>query len=221
MLLPADRLAGRVPVEIAGCGKVLRFTMESLAALEEIDDGRSFVHILWAMLIHEDRSIAPEDLEDAIDPYQSADLFAAVRLCMELSSAKFDKPANVDPQKKADWPRLWSYAHYELGLQGDAFWGLTQKQFAALSDRHEEAYVVSLHGSAKLCALYAEAHRDEKKRPEAFSPADFLPDLKREREKKTKPVADVGEKVKNLFACMGARQVKATPVNVLEKMAHA
>jgi Phage tail assembly chaperone protein, TAC len=64
---------------------------------------------------------------------------------------------------------------YDLRLTPAEFWDLTPREFNALWDRHIAAEERHDRRIALICTLYANAHRDEKKRSTAFEITDFMP----------------------------------------------
>ena len=63
----------------------------------------------------------------------------------------------------------------DLGLTSDAFWALTPAQFQLLWRRHLAREERQDRRFSLLATLYANAHRDEKRRPMPYTIEDFLP----------------------------------------------
>lgn len=61
----------------------------------------------------------------------------------------------------------------DFRLSGDD-WFITPVEFGALGQRFNEKRNEELYGSAMICSMLANIHRDTKKRPEPFQPSDFL-----------------------------------------------
>jgi hypothetical protein len=195
---------------------VLRFTLEAMAAIEGrrgLAGAQQLMMMLWAMLLHEDRPMTLEELGDMIDHAEALPLSNAVHECLSLAAPP---PAHRQrPASPPDWMRLWSYADQDLGVSTDRFWRLTPRQFAALSDRHEEAYIRSLHGAAMVSTTLANIHRDAKKHAAPYTPAGLYPALftaptepRPERAKKIEAVRDLKAESRRIFAAMGERTQK-------------
>ncbi len=67
----------------------------------------------------------------------------------------------------------------ELGLRGDD-WFITPRELEALIKRHNSVQRNGLLGAAMVCSLLANINRDESKRKEPFTVADFMPGEKTE-----------------------------------------
>ena len=171
--------------------------------------------ILWCCLLHEGRDLDPESLGELIDQQETRAMVEAVQECLRLSTVETPTANGKRPKVQSDWPRLWSYGIHDLRLTDGQFWSLTPRQFQALSDRHEDAMRRALHPGAMVCSTLANLHRDPKKRPEPFTPADFLPALQikadPERPKKIEAVKDIATKTRELFASIGTKTVHVKP----------
>lgn len=215
-LSPRAQLNGAVPVQIAGEQRVLRFTMEALAACNtyaaELGVGQ-LLTLTWAMLLHEEPELDMETFSDRLDLADIAPLSHAVRQCLDLCTAPGKKTAGK--ATRADWARLWSFAEYDLRLSEDRFWSLTPRQFAALSDRFEEGYRRSLHGAALVGTALANIHRDTKRYPQALTTQQVYPGLfaspDPETEKKLAAARDVSAECRQIMTAIGARTVKIAP----------
>lgn len=64
---------------------------------------------------------------------------------------------------------------YDLGLASDAFWRLTPRRFAALCRRRRDEVRRADQRAALVACLIANANRDRKRRPKAFTVEDFMP----------------------------------------------
>lgn len=218
-LTPRERLSARVSVQVAGQQRVLRFTMDAMAAIDsQVTTGSldRLLLLLWAMLRHDQPGLCIETLSDRLDYYTEASRISeAVSECLGMSVARDAGPSahKKDKAEAADWPKIWSYARYELRLSDDEFWSLTPLQFSLLSDRHEERRVLDLHGSAIVASVVANANRDAKKQPRPFTPADFLPDLKRadKRREEVHAVRDLRERSREIFAMFGEQHIRVEP----------
>lgn len=63
----------------------------------------------------------------------------------------------------------------DLGLTADYFWSLTPAQFQLLWRRHLAREERMDRRFSLLATLYANVHRDEKRRPMPYTIEDFLP----------------------------------------------
>ena len=165
----------------------------------------------WAMRLHDRPNLDREAMGEELDSDELPALSRDVSLCLKLSTADTKGPAGGEPP---DWMRLWSYAEHDLRIPEERFWMLTPRQFAALSERHEEAYIRSLNGAAMVTATLANINRDKEKHPAPFTIEDFLPKLLSkapERADKVKAAKDLRKYSQNLFASMGGRTVKVVP----------
>jgi hypothetical protein len=152
------------------------------------------------------------ELADEIDPIE---IGAAVRECLDLGSlpaaAGVGRPKT---QRKPDWMLLWSHAQHELRLTADEFWSLTPRQFAALNDRHAEAYRRALEGAAMITATLLNINRDPQKHPTPIQPADLLPGPKLVPRRAPADVDPVVQS-RRIFGALGERTVivqKTKPV---------
>lgn len=76
----------------------------------------------------------------------------------------------------------------DLGLSLKEFWRLTPRQLRFLSERYAALRREQWAPFAMLASLYANVHRDEKKRPTPFSALDFMPaEAEPEAEKEKTP----------------------------------
>lgn len=66
----------------------------------------------------------------------------------------------------------------DLGLSRAEFWELTPRRFGAMMDRFIDREIRHERRTGMLAALYANAHRDEKERPDPFAIEDFAPALR-------------------------------------------
>lgn len=194
--------------------------MDGLAAfyaeVGEPDGGpRTLRALLWAML--GDEQLTPRHVGALIGPHEMQAAAAAVTdtlaLCMPPRG-----PARAD-RTPIDWWRVWSFARLDLGLSDTDFWGLTPRQFCALTDRHRDAFDRLLTGHAMTCAVYANVHRDEEKRPQPFQPADFMPNWdasakQTEDEKKLAEVKRLRAKMASLRGLLGAVEETVNPEEV-------
>lgn len=69
----------------------------------------------------------------------------------------------------------------EMGYSAAAFWDLTLPEFTLASRGYRSAQQREDFRIGTIAALFANLHRDEKKRPEPFVPADFFASLPRPR----------------------------------------
>lgn len=211
-----QQLDGAVPVTIAGEPRVLRLTLEAMAEYQHLAPTSRLegaMVALWAMLLHDGRGTTFEDLGEALDGGDVQALMPAVQRCMDLCSAP--PSGEKSHNKPMDWMHLWSYAEIDLRISEDRFWMLTPRQFSALSDRHEEAYLRSLHGAAVVSTTLANIHRDSKKHEQAFTPQELFPALFKlaeqrepERVKRLEAAQDLRAQSRRIFAQMGGRTVK-------------
>ena len=70
---------------------------------------------------------------------------------------------------------MWAAGLYDLGLTAATFWEMTPAHFAALYRRHKSAVEHNDRWFALLASMYANVHRDEKRRSHPFSIEDFMP----------------------------------------------
>jgi len=71
---------------------------------------------------------------------------------------------------------LWAFGRYDLQLGEDEFWGLTLREFNALSERHKDNQDWLNYRAALICAVMANMWRDSKTKP--YTPDDFMPTKK-------------------------------------------
>lgn len=68
---------------------------------------------------------------------------------------------------------MWAFGRFDLHLGEDEFWGLTLREFNALSERHKDNQDWLNYRSALICAVMANMWRG--KNTKAFIPNDFMP----------------------------------------------
>ena len=191
-----QELRGSVPVVIEGQPHILRFTLESLAAIEgDRSTGIDQVMaVLSAMLLHEGTILDYDEMDSAA----LSALDEPIRRCLDLSSSQ-SKPSR--DRKPADWMKLWSYAEYDLRISEDRFWSLTPRQFHALSERHMEAEL-------RRDLLQMNINRDREKNPQPFTVAGILREGRDSRSEKVEAVEDVQAASRRIFDSMGGKTVK-------------
>lgn len=67
---------------------------------------------------------------------------------------------------------------YDLNLSEEDFWGLTLKEFNALSERYTSNQEWLTYRSALICSVLANTVRDPKRKRTPFTPQDFMPGKK-------------------------------------------
>ena len=74
---------------------------------------------------------------------------------------------------------------YDLGLSEEEFWGLTLKEFNALSERYGVNQEWLNYRAALICSVLANIARDPKKKGTPYIPRDFMPGGKQPYQKQT------------------------------------
>ena len=92
---------------------------------------------------------------------------------------------------------------YDLLLSEEEFWGLTYKEFNALSERCKTSHDWLNYRAALICSVLANTVRDPKKKSKPYTPQDFMPEEKRTRPSKKQSAKQMLRTVKILNAAHG------------------
>lgn len=223
MLSGARRdLDGAAPLEIGGKLRRLRLTLDGLAAIEErqqvigqaLDVGTLRL-FLWAMLAHDEPLLTLREVGSWVDLERLPEIAAAVQRALDVQVHRQpdSAAAGAGAERKTNWPALWAMGRSDLGLSAAEFWALTPLQFHYLVERWQERSERDLFRSALICAVVAECHRDRKKRKKPFTPADFMPALKRRerQEDRQQHMQAMRARVEMLAALFGGKLTHGKP----------
>ncbi|MCJ7669566.1 MAG: hypothetical protein MUO61_03495 [Dehalococcoidia bacterium] len=72
----------------------------------------------------------------------------------------------------------WALLKYHFHISDSDYWKLTPAQLNVLIDRYNQEEEIKNRRTALMCAVYANCHRDPKKK--AFTVEDFMPTRKKE-----------------------------------------
>lgn len=98
---------------------------------------------------------------------------------------------------------LWALAVCDLGLSDAEFWDTPFYQIYALVDRYVARERRIDERAALQNCLFANAHRDSKKKPQPYTIDDFMPKVKRAPKSTEEALAELQAKSRSLGAGAG------------------
>jgi hypothetical protein len=97
---------------------------------------------------------------------------------------------------------------YDLHLSEREFWQLTLRELNALIERHNNHEEWLNYRAALTPSILAEVHRDKKKKPTPYTPADFMPKKSSpKKQSKTLTAQEAIDYLRRQNAMLGGKEV--------------